>query len=412
MEINVPSGGTASTITYSLKEGCENANVTASTDNTSMIIIGTVGSGKINFTVTENTTTEERTGHITPSVNGNSCDSKQITIKQAAGEAPTPTCGCGNLNLKPSSLEWAYNEKDEKNITLTSGACISDITINTLTNFTATLGSGVIKVSPKGENQTSAPYEETLEVTYKANGSTCEEKKTVSLKQNPSECQGATCICYLVSEATCEKVAATATTATVTWSYSAITWTTAATCDVTSSMTQESESKEVSFAAATCDNFSKTDKFTWTDHKGCDLSTSSCTNADVEVTWTVNQTKPDECDCTCEDLRLSDTSVSVNAGASTSVTYSADCVSITSIVASSAGITIDTGTTGTIKITGNTSGDYKITIEFNKGEGDSNKCTNKEIPVKVNCGTVTINPKDRIGDSSGGTVNFSATYAP
>lgn len=113
--------------------------------------------------------------------------------------------------------------------------------------------------------------------------------------------------------------------------------------------------------------------------------------------------------CECSALTLSDTFVSVNAGASTSVTYTAGCVSISSIAASSTGITIDTGTTGTINITGNTSGNYTITI---KSSANGTTCTDKTISVTVGCGTIAISPKDSSGDSSGDTVNFSATYTP
>ena len=389
------SGGTQK-IGYKVNPSCV-GKITVNAESEENWITASASDGTISVTVPKNTS-GERDGTVYLVANGERCPKRTIAVHQA-GDG----CGCGNLNLEPSSLEWAYNKKDEKTITLTSGACISDITLNTLTNFTATLGSGVIKVSPKGENQTFAPYEETLEVTYKANGSTCEEKKTASLKQNPNECQEATCTCYLVSEATCEKVAATATTATVTWSYSAITWTTASTCTVSSSKTEGTSSTTVTFVEATCSDYSKSDTFSWEGHKAC--GDKKCEESDVEVTWTVNQTKPDGCDCTCNDLKLEKETVTVEVGKTVTVGYTADCLTTTSVTSSDDTIATVNGTNGIITIEGKKKGTPTVTIS---GTANVTSCT-KTINVTVDCQDITITPNNSSGNCSGGTVTFRAS---
>ena len=410
----IPSGETTSSITYTLKAGCESATVAATTDNPSMITDISVGNGKINFTVTKNQSTSKREGFIYPSVNGTSCDSKKIKVEQAAGEAPT-TCDCGNFKINTESLTWESANKEGQNIKITeSGNCISNVTptLKSDSHFTVTINGDTITVTPK-DTTTTSKIEETLTISYKANGTECTPAKTVSLTHKASTCTPSECTCYLVSEATCEKVAATATKATVTWSYSAITWNTAADCKVTSSKTEGEESKEVTFAAATCNDYSKTDKFNWTDHRGCNLSTSSCTDTDVEVTWKVEQERPADCDCSCDDLKNIPESISINAGATTSITYTAaECIKGLTIETGDTGITIDTTTPGTIKITGNTKGTSSIKIKYKKGDSESDKCPDKTITVNVNCGTITIDPDKGSCECTGGEVTFNATYTP
>jgi hypothetical protein len=65
--------------------------------------------------------------------------------------------------------------------------------------------------------------------------------------------------------------------------------------------------------------------------------------------------------------------------------------------------------TGVASFSANTSTteDKVYTITYTNDNG----CTGSTT-YKVNCGTIAISPKDSSGDSSGSTVNFSATYTP
>jgi hypothetical protein len=108
----------------------------------------------------------------------------------------------------------------------------------------------------------------------------------------------------MVSTATAATVPADATSTSVTWSYSAITWTTASTCEVSSSMTTSTSSTTVNFEAARCDSIGRTGSFPWDNHPACD--NKSCSSSNVIVSWEVNQEKPEGCGCTCDaDISIS-----------------------------------------------------------------------------------------------------------
>ena len=67
-------------------------------------------------------------------------------------------------------------------------------------------------------------------------GSYC--NRTVRLTQSHTACTTAACTCYRVSHASLADVPATATTATVQFNYSAVTWTTGECCSVDSAVTE------------------------------------------------------------------------------------------------------------------------------------------------------------------------------
>lgn len=176
---NIPyTGGTGST-SYSLKSGCESVTVGARSEAT-WITITSVGNGSINYNVSANAGSE-RTGYITPTVNGVSCSSNKFSVTQDG--VPAPSCTCSDFSITPTSLSWDSDSTSSKNVTITSGSCISNITVNTLAHFNATVGSGKVTVSPKGTNTTTSPYTETLTISYRANGSSC-TNKSVSLTQS------------------------------------------------------------------------------------------------------------------------------------------------------------------------------------------------------------------------------------
>jgi hypothetical protein len=145
-------------------------------------------------------------------------------------------------------------------------------------------------------------------------------------------CTTSSCTCYMVGAATANTVSSEATSATITWPYSAITWSTASTCDISSAKTEGTSSTTVTFEAATCDDYTKDGSFAWIGHKVC--SDDGCSNSDVIINWTVEQTRPAVCDCSCDDMTISPTSLvweGDNTDAKTIEINSADCITNISI---------------------------------------------------------------------------------
>jgi len=95
-----------------------------------------------------------------------------ITLKQPR---VTPTFN----SLSPTSLAWAYDGTASKTVSISgSNILVSDITVNTLTNFdVAVTNASTITVTPKAKNKSAYDKVETLEVAI--GGVT----KTVSLTQ-------------------------------------------------------------------------------------------------------------------------------------------------------------------------------------------------------------------------------------
>ena len=139
----------------------------------------TSDSGKID----PNETSQEISVSVTSSIFGTH------TLTQAAGPC-TVVCSCSDLSVGSSSESWAYNDTTSKDITITSASCITDISVNSLTHFNATLGSSKVTVSPKGNNTSESDYSETLTVSYKADGTSC--TKDITLTQTK---QTITCAC-------------------------------------------------------------------------------------------------------------------------------------------------------------------------------------------------------------------------
>ena len=146
-------------------------------------------------------------------------------------------------------------------------------------------------------NQKDEPRSAQIAITGKtSDGKDCTEWEVIRVTQNPPSCTPTSCTCYMVSTATAATVPADATSTSVTWSYSAITWTTASTCEVSSSMTTSTSSTTVNFEAARCDSIGRTGSFPWDNHPACD--NKSCSSSNVIVSWEVNQEKPEGCGCT------------------------------------------------------------------------------------------------------------------
>lgn len=139
-------------------------------------------------------------------------------------------------------------------------------------------------------------------ITVSINGDSCSPIQCI---QDAPGCTPTSVTCYSVSEATAN-VDSDATMAEVKWFYTATTVTTNEDCSETTTTQNGEETKQVGpFAVATCDETTnvKYGNFTWDNHKACD------SNSNVTVNWTVYQAKPDGCDCNCDSISLSKSSM-------------------------------------------------------------------------------------------------------
>ena len=324
---------TVHTITWSIPRGSvSNLNISNSSTTLTNLNI-TVNASSVGFTFDQNTdTTDEKSFNadasftVTSGEVTTSCTVTNFGFTQAAAVI---TCDCSDLTLGTYPSTWDYDDTSSKNVSLSSGSCITDIVLTNPSHFTATLGSNKISIEPNEENTGTSAYEEKVIVNYKANGSSCGQIE-IPVKQNANSCPTAECTCYIVGEATAATMASSSdTSASVVWPYTAITWTTGATCQVTSSETYGSSSTTVTFDQNTgetaCDDVLRTGNFTWNGHKAC--GSNDCGSNDVEVSWEVVQGrgKPErECtQCECNDITLETSQVSIGAiaNSTTSVTY-------------------------------------------------------------------------------------------
>lgn len=92
-----------------------------------------------------------------------------FTVKQEGNSTCCITCQCTDLTVTPTSLLWGSDDTSSKTVTISSASCVTNIAINSLTNFNATLGTNKITVSPKARNTGSTDYVNSLLVTYNDN---------------------------------------------------------------------------------------------------------------------------------------------------------------------------------------------------------------------------------------------------
>ena len=267
----------------------------------------------------------------------NGCSSSDVSVSWSVTQTRPAGCDCSCGVITADSRTWASTEygSGQSRQVLKIDDCCTIQTACTNNNFTVTTASTggykYVYAYPSTENtSTTQKREGTVSVTATCGSDTCTSSSTIT--QNTKTCTPASCTCYLVGTATSTTVTSTATSATVTWPYSAITWTTASTCDVSSSKTEGTSSTTVTFAAATCSDYTKNGSFTWSNHKAC--GTNSCTSNDVSVSWVVNQNRPSDCDCTCGNLTVTAAS-NIAATGGSSVTLGTisdgDCVKNISI---------------------------------------------------------------------------------
>ena len=161
---------------------------TTTYDNCSTTV--SYGTATTSYTVSKNETSSSTS--YTKTFVGIGAAEATITINQGAGPC---TCLCSMLTVSPTSYTWTYDKTstDTNDITISSAACTSSITVNTLTHFNATVGTGKVTVSPKGTNTSGSNYEETLTISYKADATNCSSSVTLTQTAQADPCAGKTC---------------------------------------------------------------------------------------------------------------------------------------------------------------------------------------------------------------------------
>ena len=84
------SAGSTASASYTLSEGCSDSIINGMIPSVEWMT-ATASNGTISITATEdNPTTSERSGYITPLINGESCTNNRFKVTQEAGEEPEP----------------------------------------------------------------------------------------------------------------------------------------------------------------------------------------------------------------------------------------------------------------------------------------------------------------------------------
>ena len=389
------------------------SNLTASSNQTWLTNLS-LSNGEIRGNVTQNTESSIREAIVT--VKGYAEDegdcTKTYTVPQNGA-----SCTCTNNSITSYTLSWTSGETNNKLAFDYPSCCTPTVTLTDTTNFSYDVStSGKVYVKPNSVNSTPNERNVTINLSINCNGTTC--NGSTSGKQSGSECEPTSCTCYLVSEATASTVPASATSATVTWSYSAITWTTASTCTVSSSKTEGTSSKIVTIASATCTDYTKTDTFSWEGHKSC--TTNGCNASDVEVTWRVNQTRPDGCDCKCDDFDISgETSQFENIAQPNAtlanITKTGSCITIDSVTTTAdwiSGLSVSGNyIKGNIAAQAYGSSARTATIKVSY-KANTSGCTDKTFTITqkgkpCDCGAVTASWGSSTIPSTGGTVTIA-----
>ena len=173
------------TVTITASSCISDISVSAPTNFTASIDGNTVS---INPT-SRNETAFDRTGTVTVSYTAglHSCSSG-ISVSQG-----TNTCACGDLTVSPTSLSWNWNETNWKTVSVTSAACVNNIGVNTVTNFTVNLVNNGVMIKPNSQNDTRTKREGTVTISYKAGLHNCSSAVTIS-----QEAKGCVCNCSQV----------------------------------------------------------------------------------------------------------------------------------------------------------------------------------------------------------------------
>lgn len=170
---------TASITAVSLKESISITPTTASIANGASATFTVSGTYPNGYTVTSSDAqlVVSKSGNtITATNNSTSTSSKTATITVKTGiqsKTATATVTMSRANasfsgVSPTSLTWNYNDNTTDGKVTISGSniTVSDISLNSLSHFTATVtNASTISVKPKAINSSSAAYSETLKIT-------------------------------------------------------------------------------------------------------------------------------------------------------------------------------------------------------------------------------------------------------
>lgn len=185
--INFDSGGGNKRIQLSL-EDCEGGGTIGLVSYPSSWLTASLDQSTNILTVNCDPTTSTlgNSGEIVLSFNGKTCTNNTMQVTQSG-----PNCGCRNFSLSTSSVSWPYNSKSATTVTYPEkGGCITEITATSdKEHFTVvTHQTNGITITPRDTNPMANPINATITVTYKANGVTCDDVKTISASHGGSNC--------------------------------------------------------------------------------------------------------------------------------------------------------------------------------------------------------------------------------
>ena len=182
---NIPySGYNGNIATYSAYT-C--ITITSVTDNASWMTVSS-GNNVINGSVQENTTLSSRTATVTVGYKADTTDcSKSFTVTQD----PRP-CKCGDLKLNPTSLSWANNAVNAKNVTISadpSATCLTNFSVSSSTShFSAGTNGNTIQIKPTSTNSTTSDINGIVTLSYKASSKNCSSAITLTHSAMGCEC--------------------------------------------------------------------------------------------------------------------------------------------------------------------------------------------------------------------------------
>lgn len=129
-EINVDAEGKAYTVKYTVENGVEGAEVSASATGSDWITgLDTETAGEIGFTVTSNEGSESRTGTVTVTYSYGDGESVTATfdVVQAAADEPDTPAGDPVLTLKPDTFEtFPADPEDEAELSATLAVSVEN----------------------------------------------------------------------------------------------------------------------------------------------------------------------------------------------------------------------------------------------------------------------------------------------
>ena len=389
---NVGTGATTFQITYSLSDGCT-GEVSFSSDSSWLTLDG--GSSSPRTVSVAQNYGAARTGYITPTYNGSPCNDKKIQVNQSGQTVDlcaTLSCdNCSGRELESTVTAFTVTWST------TASTGISSVAVNDKSSDITGSSDGTTSAQFFfGENTSENDRVLTASCTVTfSDGTTC-PNRTVSFKQKkPST----SCECNSLTINGKTDIAQTGganiTIGTKTSGDACLTFgTPSVNKDWITNLSADASGNITADIGANSDSEPRTATIT----VPYTANTTGCSAYTFDVTQ--NGTS-----CECSSLTINKDSVTVNAGASGTVTITPRCTTVNSVsvddqTKATAELNDDKDT---ITITGKASGTTTVTLNYTDG---TNSCT-KTISVTVNCPSYTINPSG--GSGTGGQVTFSVS---